>query len=120
MCSVRARGPAPSVLFAQRHNVRIYRGLPARADEPVALTIGNFDGVHRGHQAMLSRLLEAAEDLRLAPAVLTFDPHPREFFARAAAPPRLHTLRQKLEVFRAYGIAKVFVARFDARFAGRH
>jgi len=105
------------VLFAQRHNVRIYRGLPARADEPIALTIGNFDGVHRGHQAMLSRLLEAAEDLRLPPAVLTFDPHPREFFARDAAPPRLNTLRQKLEVFRAYGIARTIVARFDARLA---
>jgi len=97
--------------------VRIYRGLPARADEPIALTIGNFDGVHRGHQAMLSRLCEAAEDLRLPPAVLTFDPHPREFFARDAAPPRLNTLRQKLDVFRAFGIASTIVARFDARLA---
>jgi riboflavin kinase/FMN adenylyltransferase len=105
------------VPFARRHNVRIYRGLPARVDEPVALTIGNFDGVHRGHQAMLSRLLEAAEDLRLPPAVLTFDPPPREFFARGAAPPRLNSLRQKLEVFRAYGVARTFVARFDARLA---
>ena len=97
--------------------MRIYRGLPARADEPIALTIGNFDGVHRGHQAMLSRLCEAAEDLRLPPAVLTFDPHPREFFARDAAPPRLNTLRQKLDVFRAFGIASTIVARFDARLA---
>jgi riboflavin kinase/FMN adenylyltransferase len=105
------------VRFARPHNVRIYRGLPARADEPVALTIGNFDGVHRGHQAMLSRLLEAAEDLRLPPAVLTFDPHPREFFARDSAPPRLTTLRQKLEIFRTYGIAKTYIARFDARLA---
>ncbi len=98
--------------------MRIHRGLPARADGPVALTIGNFDGVHRGHQAMLARLIEAAEDLRLPPAVLTFDPHPREFFARDAAPPRLMRLRQKLEIFRAYGIAHTFVARFDARLAG--
>jgi riboflavin kinase/FMN adenylyltransferase len=81
------------------------------------LTIGNFDGVHRGHQAMLARLIEAAEDLRLPPAVLTFDPHPREFFARNAAPPRLSKLRQKLDVFRAFGIAKTIVARFDARLA---
>jgi len=79
--------------------VRIHRGLPDRAEGPVALTIGNFDGVHRGHQAMLARLIEAAEDLRLQAAVLTFDPHPREFFAREAAPPRLMRLRQKLEVF---------------------
>jgi riboflavin kinase / FMN adenylyltransferase len=106
-----------TVRYARRHNVRIYRGLPVRADEPIALTIGNFDGVHRGHQAMLSRLLEAAEDLRLPPAVLTFDPHPREFFARAGAPPRLSTLRQKLDVFRAFGIARTYVARFDARLA---
>jgi len=97
--------------------VRIHRGLPAVAAGPVALTIGNFDGVHRGHQAMLMRLVEAAEDLRLPPAVLTFDPHPREFFARHSAPPRLTGLRQKIDAFRAFAIAHVFVARFDATFA---
>jgi riboflavin kinase/FMN adenylyltransferase len=99
------------------HDVRIYRGLPARADGPIALTIGNFDGVHRGHQAMLWRLTEAAEDLRLPPAVLTFDPHPREFFARDAAPPRLTPLRQKLEAFRTFGIARTYVAKFDVSLA---
>jgi len=97
--------------------VRLYRGLPARADGPVALTIGNFDGVHRGHQAMLLRLCEAADDLRLTPAVLTFDPHPREFFAKDSAPPRLTRLAQKLEVFRAFGVARTYVARFDAALA---
>jgi riboflavin kinase / FMN adenylyltransferase len=66
---------------------------------------------------MLSRLTEAAEDLRLPAAVLTFDPHPREFFAPASAPARLSTLRSKLELFRAYGVATTFVARFDARLA---
>jgi riboflavin kinase / FMN adenylyltransferase len=101
----------------QAHIVRIHRGLPAQAAGPVALTIGNFDGVHRGHQAMLMRLAEAAEDLRLPPAVLTFDPHPREFFARDGAPPRLTGLRQKLDAFRAFEIAHVFVARFDQAFA---
>ena len=85
--------------------MRIHRRLPTQRQAPVALTIGNFDGVHRGHQAMLARLIEAAEDLRLPPAVLTFDPHPREFFARKAAPPRLSTLRQKLDLFRAFGVA---------------
>ncbi len=77
------------------------------------MTIGNFDGVHRGHQAMLTRLIEAADDLRLPSAVLTFDPHPREFFAKDAAPPRLSKLRQKLDMFKAYGIANTIVARFD-------
>ena len=81
------------------------------------MTIGNFDGVHRGHQAMLARLIEAAEDLRLPSAVLTFDPHPREFFAKGAAPPRLSRLRQKFDVFRAFGIARTIVARFDHRLA---
>jgi riboflavin kinase/FMN adenylyltransferase len=102
---------------AQIHNVRIHRGLPAAAGAPVALTIGNFDGVHRGHQAMLARLIEAADDLRLPPAVLTFDPHPREFFQRDGAPPRLTKLRQKLDLFRTLGVAITFVARFDARLA---
>jgi riboflavin kinase/FMN adenylyltransferase len=81
------------------------------------LTIGNFDGVHRGHQAMLARLIEASLDLRLPSAVLTFDPHPREFFAPHAAPPRLSRLRQKFDAFRAFGIDRTIVARFDAQLA---
>jgi len=97
--------------------VQVYRGFPAAASDHVALTIGNFDGVHRGHQAMLNRLAEAAEDLALPSAVLTFDPHPREFFDRDGAPPRLSTLRSKLEMFATLGIARAYVARFDARLA---
>ena len=99
--------------------MQVFRGLPDRADRhrPLALTIGNFDGIHRGHQAMLGRLSEAAEDLALPSAVLTFDPHPREFFAPGTAPPRLSTLRSKLEQFAAYGIAQVHVARFNAALA---
>jgi riboflavin kinase / FMN adenylyltransferase len=97
--------------------VLVQRNLRGAPGEPVALTIGNFDGVHRGHQAMLSRLVEAAEDLRLPPAVMTFEPHPREFFAPRSAPPRLSTLRAKLDLFRAYGVALTYVARFDARLA---
>jgi len=97
--------------------VRVIRGLPSSSDGPVALTIGNFDGVHRGHQAMLSRLIEAAEDLALPSAVLTFDPHPREFFAPGSAPPRLSSLRSKIESFAELGIARTIVARFNARLA---
>ena len=97
--------------------MRVFRGLPAEADQSVALTIGNFDGVHRGHQAMLSRLIEAAEDLALPPAVMTFEPHPREFFAHESAPPRLSSLRAKLERFADLGVDRVYVARFDARLA---
>ncbi|HEY7944996.1 MAG TPA: bifunctional riboflavin kinase/FAD synthetase [Casimicrobiaceae bacterium] len=99
--------------------MQVFRGLPDRAHShrPIALTIGNFDGVHRGHQAMLARLTEAAEDLTLPSAVLTFDPHPREFFAPGSAPPRLSTLRGKLEQFAAHGVGEVHVARFDAALA---
>lgn len=97
--------------------MRVSRDLKGAAAGPVALTIGNFDGVHRGHQAMLARLADAATDLDLVPAVLTFDPHPREFFAAEGAPARLSTLRAKLEAFRSFGVAQVWVARFDARLA---
>jgi riboflavin kinase/FMN adenylyltransferase len=102
----------------QRHlDVRIIRGLPDSADTPVALTIGNFDGVHRGHAAMLARLVEAAEDLALVPAVLTFDPHPREYFAPGRALPRLSSRRDKLARLAAAGVARTIVARFDAHLA---
>ena len=97
--------------------MRVKRDLTSAPGVPVGLTIGNFDGVHRGHQAMLARLVEAADDLQLAPAVLTFDPHPREFFSGSDAPPRLSNLRSKLDLFRRHGVALAWVARFDARLA---
>ena len=97
--------------------MRVIRGLPSSSDGPVALTIGNFDGVHRGHQAMLSRLTEAAEDLALPSAVLTFDPPPREFFAPGSAPPRVSSLRGKLELFSGLGVERTIVARFDRQLA---
>jgi riboflavin kinase / FMN adenylyltransferase len=106
-------------VFRRAHepsSVQVFRGFPP-ASQHVALTIGNFDGVHRGHQAMLARLVEAAEDLALPPTVLTFHPHPREFFTPASAPARLSTLRDKLEQFAARGVARVHIARFDARLA---
>jgi len=84
---------------------------------PHALTIGNFDGVHLGHQAMLSRVAAEARGRGLVSCALTFEPHPREFFAPDAAPARLTRLREKLELIAAAGIEHVHVARFDARFA---
>jgi riboflavin kinase/FMN adenylyltransferase len=99
--------------------VRVFRTLPPAADVHVALTIGNFDGVHRGHEAMIARLCEAAGDLALPAAVMTFDPHPREFFAHAAAPPRLSSLRDKLERFAKHGVDRVYVARFNAALASQ-
>jgi riboflavin kinase/FMN adenylyltransferase len=82
-----------------------------------ALTVGNFDGVHRGHRAMLDRVVAQARSLGVAACVLTFEPHPREFFAPGSAPTRLTRLRDKLELFAAAGIDRTHVARFDARLA---
>ena len=60
--------------------MKVFRGLPnADARRPCALTIGNFDGVHRGHRALLARVTDAAKNLGLEAAVMTFEPHPREF-----------------------------------------
>jgi riboflavin kinase/FMN adenylyltransferase len=87
------------------------------AAAPTALTIGNFDGVHRGHQAMLTRTVEAARSLGVLPCVLTFEPHPREFFAPDQAPARLTSLREKLELLKSHGIERVQICRFDYRFA---
>jgi riboflavin kinase/FMN adenylyltransferase len=82
-----------------------------------ALTVGNFDGVHRGHRAMLERLVAQARALDLRSGALTFEPHPREFFAPESAPSRLTRLREKLELIAATGVERVHVARFDARLA---
>ncbi len=82
-----------------------------------ALTIGNFDGVHRGHRAMLERLVAKARELKLPCTVLTFEPHPREFFSPATAPTRLTRLREKLELIAAAGVNHAHVLRFGARLA---
>jgi len=82
-----------------------------------ALTIGNFDGVHRGHRALIDRVVAKATELRLTSCVLTFEPHPREFFTPQAAPARISRLRDKLDLLERAGVGRVHVARFDARFA---
>ena len=97
--------------------MRLTRGIPAAAAGPTALTIGNFDGVHLGHQAMLAELKRAAGRLGASSCVLTFEPHPREFFAPDKAPTRLTSLREKLELLRDCGIDRVHLCRFDYRFA---
>ena len=82
-----------------------------------ALTIGNFDGVHRGHRALIERVTAKARELSVPSCVLTFEPHPREFFAGPRAPARLTRLRDKLELLAAAGVERTHIARFDARFA---
>jgi riboflavin kinase/FMN adenylyltransferase len=94
----------------------ITHGWP-RAARPNAVTIGNFDGVHLGHQAMLARLTARAASVGGLPTVLTFEPHPREVFAPLDAPTRLTSLREKLEILRDLGVAHTHVCRFSKEFA---
>ena len=97
--------------------MRVFRGIPARADVPIALTIGNFDGVHLGHRAMIARLKEVVRRRGLPVAVMTFEPQPQEFFAPDQAPARLTSLHEKLEILRDCGVDRVYVCRFDYAFA---
>jgi len=99
--------------------MRVRRTISARSQSPTALTIGNFDGVHRGHQAMLARLKDKARELGLQACVLTFEPHPLELFAPQTAPTRLTSLREKLELLAAHGVECVQVNRFNRAFASR-
>ncbi|WP_297481411.1 bifunctional riboflavin kinase/FAD synthetase [Ferrovum sp.] len=82
-----------------------------------ALTLGNFDGVHRGHQAMLEQLVREAGERGLVPTVLTFEPYPREFFEGASAPPRLTSLTRKYLWMKQMGVDQVRVLRFNAALA---
>ncbi len=96
--------------------MQVTRGAAPLA-HPVALTIGNFDGVHLGHQAMLARVLKVAQERDLDSCVLTFEPHPQEFFAPESAPTRLTSLREKLELLADWGVGRVHVQRFSRQFA---
>jgi riboflavin kinase / FMN adenylyltransferase len=95
----------------------VTHGSLQRARGRCALTIGNFDGVHRGHRALIDRVIAKAREAKLVPTILTFEPHPREFFSPAAAPARITRLRDKLALLAQAGVEHVHVARFDARFA---
>jgi len=89
----------------------------ASARRPAALTIGNFDGVHRGHQAVVSEVVAWAEDEGLVPTALCFEPTPQEYFAGGSAPARLMRLREKYKQLAPLGLAQLVVLRFDATLA---
>jgi riboflavin kinase / FMN adenylyltransferase len=104
--------------------MQVFRGFHHPGIAPAcALTIGNFDGVHRGHQAMLALLRSEAQHRGVPSCVLTFEPHPRDFFAYLqgktdTAPTRIALLRDKLSELERCGVDQVVVMRFDARLAG--
>ena len=96
--------------------MRITHGFPSLGT-PHAVTIGNFDGLHLGHQAMLTRLQDVARTRGLPSCVLSFEPHPREFFTPDQAPARLSSLREKAECLQRLGIDRLHIFRFDRAFS---
>jgi len=97
--------------------MRVFRGHSRPVPAPVVLAIGNFDGVHLGHAVLVRQLVNSAKRLELAPTVLTFEPHPREFFVPESAPARLTTLREKFELLADLGVSQTMVCRFNTAFA---
>lgn len=98
--------------------MNVFRGPTQFSAGPAcALTIGNFDGVHRGHRALLKELKKGAEEKGLVSCVMTFEPHPKEFFSPEQAPPRILNLRDKLSAFANIGIDRIVVEHFNAAFA---
>jgi riboflavin kinase / FMN adenylyltransferase len=103
--------------------MQIFRNQPPLAVRaPCVLTIGNFDGVHLGHQAVLESLREIGKKRQLPVALLTFDPHPREYFSqlapsnvKAQAPSRIQSLRDKACALQRYGVNQLIVAHFNKR-----
>ncbi len=98
--------------------MQIFRHIPA-SSSPQAIAIGNFDGMHLGHQALLRQLIAFTQTYKITPAVMTFEPHPREFFMPQNAPARLASMREKLEYFAECGVQRVYVQRFNRAFAAQ-
>jgi riboflavin kinase/FMN adenylyltransferase len=96
--------------------IRGFHNLPVSPSGCVA-TIGNFDGVHLGHQAVLSQLALKGDMLGLPATVITFEPQPIEFFVPEKAPPRLSRFREKVEALRTYSIQQLCVLKFNKTLA---
>lgn len=82
-----------------------------------ALTIGNFDGVHLGHQALITRTIEESQRTSATPALLTFEPHPREFLGARPIPERICSIQEKLKRIESFGIKNITIEKFDKTFA---
>lgn len=96
--------------------LRHWRDIPPEL-KGASVAIGNFDGVHRGHQAVLDEAVGAAKALNSLAGVITFEPHPRKFFQPAKPIFTLTPLNMQLELFAAYGMGLVAVLPFDAEMA---
>ena len=98
--------------------MQIYRHIAkAGSHSPCVLTIGNYDGIHLGHQDLINELLTKSKQKKLESAIMIFEPHPREFFTPKDAPSRITSLREKIEYFLSKNIDRVYVVKFDNKFA---
>jgi len=94
--------------------MRIYRHFE-QASSPCIATIGNYDGIHLGHQSLINHVISESRAKNLESAVITFEPHPKEFFQPKAAPKRVISLREKLEFFHSHKLDRAYVIRFDEK-----
>jgi len=98
--------------------MKIYRHIPnSGSHPPCVLTIGNYDGIHLGHQKLINELLNASKNSQIESAIMIFEPHPREFFTPKEAPTRITSLREKIEYFQLKKIDRVYIVKFNIRFA---
>src|SRR5688572_4387222 len=98
--------------------MNIFRGIDdTEIQRPTALTLGVFDGLHLGHQAIVRMVVERALLTGATPTLITFDPHPRQVLKPDTAPPLLQTFNQKMEGLRLLGIGQVIVLEFNAELA---
>lgn len=95
--------------FRGLHNIRAF-------DQGCVLTIGNFDGVHLGHQSILKRVKAKADELGIPAVAMVFEPQPKEYFDISGAPARLSTLAEKVELFKAQGLDALACMAFNDRF----
>lgn len=94
--------------------MRLIRGINRWSDQQACVvTVGNFDGVHRGHQTMLKQLVEAAKERNLLSCVISFEPLPQEYFAADSSPARLHGFRDRVKSIAEQGVDRFVLLRFD-------
>ena len=98
--------------------MQIYRHIPKiNPHSACVLTIGNYDGIHLGHQKLINELLIKSKDMKIQSAIMIFEPHPKEFFTAKDAPSRLTSLREKIEFFIEKKIDRVYIMKFNKSFA---
>ncbi|HKC20251.1 MAG TPA: bifunctional riboflavin kinase/FAD synthetase, partial [Candidatus Dormibacteraeota bacterium] len=111
------RPTSPDFRSGESSHLKIHLGLPQEHIGPVALTIGSYDGVHLGHLDVIDHTVRGAREVRGAPALITFEPHPRCVLDPANCPSSITTLREKLALIERAGIDHAIVLRFDRELA---